>query len=201
MSRQNSKPGSGGSRYLTSNQSQGQIQAGSFSARSSFSNIERPSTTTTSTRKSKELSNNQTSSSKRNTTTTSSNSSSGRTVISNPKNQLSTTNKRPSSSSNAVKSTTKTRMTPVGRGQTRTTATEDFQSFSESFQPDSLMSRSSIETESGDVKMRTLAEIGRSSTFSKDEPTILGKAMDGSGYGQISGDYEDESFDDDEDYE
>jgi hypothetical protein len=200
MSRQNSKPGSGGSRYLTSNQGQG--QAGSFSARSSFSNIERPSTTTTSTRKSKELSNNQTSSSKRNTTTTSSNSSSVRTVISNPKNQLSTTNKRPSSSSNAVvKPTTKTRMTPVGRGQTRTTATEDFQSFSESFQPDSLMSRSSIETESGDVKMRTLAEIGRSSTFSKDEPTILGKAMDGSGYGQISGDYEDESFDDDEDYE
>jgi len=43
------------------------------------------------------------------------------------------------------------------------------------------MSRSTIETDMGEPRVRTLAEIGRSSTFSKDEPTVLGR-MDGSAY-------------------
>jgi hypothetical protein len=41
------------------------------------------------------------------------------------------------------------------------------------------MTKSSYEMDTGsndeEPKIRTLAEIGRSSTFSKDEPTILGK--------------------------
>lgn len=52
------------------------------------------------------------------------------------------------------------------------------------YSKDSIMSRSTIETDSGETKMRTLAEIGRSSTFSKDEPTILGK-MDSSTYSTL----------------
>jgi hypothetical protein len=71
------------------------------------------------------------------------------------------------------------------------TASFDFDSLNDSYSRDNVMSRSTIETESGEVKMRTLAEIGRSSTFSKDEPTILGKlGMDGSGYGNIDMDYD-----------
>jgi hypothetical protein len=67
----------------------------------------------------------------------------------------------------------------------------DFQSFTDSFQQDSLMSRSSIENSGSEVKTRTLAEIGRSSTFSKDEPTILGK-MDEYGHVEYEDDYEDD---------
>ncbi|CAG7834569.1 unnamed protein product [Allacma fusca] len=59
----------------------------------------------------------------------------------------------------------------------KTSAKSSTRSTSANIDPmrDSIMSKSTIENDSGEPKIRTLAEIGRSSTFSKDEPTILGK--------------------------
>jgi len=165
----------------TSSSSLAVKSSGGFSARSSFSNVERPAAV-----KSKVDSNPP----RRNTFGQSH--TGGHTTIP-------TKVRRPASSGTpVVRGTLKhpsvgnpsghSSMPPVS---VPSTASFDFDSLNDSYSRENVMSRSTIETESGEVKMRTLAEIGRSSTFSKDEPTILGKLdMEGSGYGNIDMDYD-----------
>lgn len=67
-------------------------------------------------------------------------------------------------------SKTKSNVASNNKGYKKQTIMADYDSGSDS----DLMTKSNIEID-GEPRMRTLAEIGRSSTFSKDEPTVLGK--------------------------
>lgn len=153
------------SRYLSAkDNTKAGTGAGGFSARSSFSNVERPGPV-----KSKVMSNPP----RRNTY---SNAAAANAAAA-------ATNKNTSGSTGATKR-------PLSGGTvgvspaTISAPNKNMTEMQNNYAKDNVMSRSTIETDSGETKMRTLAEIGRSSTFSKDEPTILGK-MDSSTYSTL----------------
>lgn len=153
------------SRYLSAkDNTKAGTGTGGFSARSSFSNVERPGPV-----KSKVMSNPP----RRNTYSNAAAASAAAAA----------TNKNTSGSTGATKR-------PLSGGTvgvspaTITAPNKNMTEMQNNYAKDNVMSRSTIETDSGETKMRTLAEIGRSSTFSKDEPTILGK-MDSSTYSTL----------------
>lgn len=155
------------SRYLSAkDNSKASSGAGGFSARSSFSNVERPPPA-----KAKVVSNPP----RRNTYSNAA--GVGTSVPATNKNTSITpgtsgATKRPLSGGN------------VGFATVPVAPNKNMTEMQNNFSKENVMSRSTIETDSGETKMRTLAEIGRSSTFSKDEPTILGK-MDSSTYSTL----------------
>lgn len=93
--------------------------------------------------------------------------------------ERSSVNKNNSASGSSSSSSRKTSARTRTAGSASSTSSGHTVVMTTTMAPDpmreSIMSKSTIEMESGETKIRTLAEIGRSSTFSKDEPTILGK--------------------------
>lgn len=156
------------SRYISTKESTLKTGGSGFSARSSFSNAERPGVPKTRPALSNPQRRNTYSNHAPNNSAGNKNSSGTGTP------STSGANKRPLSGGNVVPVSTKA-VVPSNRNMT------EMQS---NYSKDNVMSKSTIETDSGETKMRTLAEIGRSSTFSKDEPTILGK-LDSSTYSTL----------------